>query len=285
MKIMPKLSLSAVILTYNEEKNIQECLESIKGLVQEIFVVDSYSRDKTLEIARKYKSRIYQHVFENQAAQLNWALENLPFETKWIIRLDADERVTPGLRQELLKSLPKVSEKISGLYLKRRVYFMGRWMKHGGYYPIWLLRVWRQGKALAEQKLMDEHMIILEGGTDFLKNDIEEKNQKDLTWWIGKHNNYSSREAQDLLESKKENKIACSLFGRQEQRKRWIKENFYLRLPFFLRSFLYFIYRYFFLLGFLDKKEGLIFHFLQGFWYRFLIDAKLYEAQKEKGWN
>jgi glycosyltransferase involved in cell wall biosynthesis len=278
-----KLSISLIVLTYNEEENIEDCLKSVDGIVEDIFVVDSYSTDKTLQIAEKYTRKIYQHPFETQAKQFNWALGNLSISTEWIIRLDADERVTPELCDELRERLPQIPEWVIGLYVKRRAYFMGRWVRHGGYYPTWLLRIFRRGKARCEQRRMDEHIVVSEGKTENLENDIIHDNHKGISIWIEKHNKYATREMMeinDLLEGKGDRIIHPHLLGDSVQRKRWFRENLYLRTPLFLRSFLYFIYRYFFRLGFLDGKEGLIFHFLQAFWYRFLVDAKIYEYRK-----
>ncbi len=278
---MGKLPISVIILTYNEELNLENCLKSIADWVDEIFIVDSYSTDRTLEIAKKYGAQISQRPFKNQAEQFNWALDNLNIKNEWILRLDADEYLTEELKKEIADVLlnmgtsdvPKIDgnvrtsdvQNINGFYIKRRVYFMNRWIKHGGYYPTWLLRLFRKGKARSEQRAMDEHLVLLEGKAGKLKNDFIDDNKKDLTWWIEKHNNYSSREA---IEALSEN------YGRG-------KKKIYYRLPLFCRAFLYFIYRYFFRLGFLDGKEGLIFHFLQGFWYRFLVDAKFYEQKKK----
>lgn len=281
---MTRLPISVIILTYNEEKNVEACLKSLDGWVEEIFIVDSYSDDHTLEIARTYTDKIFQHPFENQAKQLNWALGNIPINTDWVMRMDADERVMAELRDELMDKLHKLENDVTGLYVKRRVYFMGRWIKHGGYYPTWLLRIWRKDKAYCEERWMDEHMKVTEGRVSFLEADIIDENKKDLHWWIGKHNSYATREAVDILNLKDGflayDTIPPKLFGTQEQRKRWIKENIYANMPLFVRPFLYFIYRYIVKLGFLDGKEGLIWHFLQGFWYRFLVDAKIYEIRK-----
>lgn len=281
---MIKHPISVIILTYNEKKNIEDCLKSIYSWVDEIFVVDSYSTDRTLEITRSYTDKIFQHSFETQAKQFNWALDNLPLKNEWIMRLDADERVTTKLKEELIKKLVEISESVTGLYVKRRVYFMGRWIKHGGYYPTWLLRIWRKEKGYCEVRWMDEHIKITEGKVVFLDNDIVDDNKKDLHWWIGKHNSYATREAIDILNLKfnflKYDNIKPAFFGTQEQRKRWLKEKLYARMPLFIRPFLYFVYRYFIKFGFLDGKEGLIWHFLQGFWYRFLVDAKIYEIEK-----
>jgi len=281
---MKKLDLSVIILTYNEGIHIKRCIKSVYGWVQDIFVVDSYSNDRTLEIAKKYTNHIYQHEFINQATQFNWALENLPIKTEWVMRLDADEYVTDELRDELLEKLEKFPDEIVGLYVKRRVYFMGKWIKHGACYPIWHLRIWRKGKGYCEQRWMDEHIKITEGRVAFLENDIVDYSLKPLHWWINKHNSYATREAVDLLNYKywfmKYDEIKPKLFGTQEKRKRWLKMR-YSRLPLFVRPFLYFLYRYFFKLGLLDGNEGLIWHFLQGFWYRFLVDAKVHEIEKK----
>ena len=161
---------------------------------------------------------------------------------------------------------------------------MGRWIKHGGYYPTWILRVWRNGKGYCEERWMDEHMKLKEGGVVFFQNDIVEQNRKKLDWWIKKHNNYATREAIELLNLRRRcsngRMVPAKLFGTQEQRKRWLKERVYARMPLFVRPFFYFIYRYFLRLGFLDGREGLAWHVLQGFWYRSLVDAKIYEISK-----
>lgn len=281
-----KPPVSVILLTYNEEKNIEESLRSIYGWCKEIFIVDSYSTDRTLEIAKKYTDKIYQHPFDNQAKQLNWALNTLPITTDWIMKLDADEMVMDGLKAELIEKLPKLDNRVVGLYVKRRVYFLGKWIKHGGYYPTWLLRIWRNGKGCSEERWMDEHIKVSDGEISLLDNDILEYNHNHLHWWIEKHNKYATREAIDILNLKYKLfecvTIAGSLSGTQEQKKRWLKENLYLRLPLFVRPFYYFVYRYVVKLGFLDGKEGLVWHFLQGFWYRFLVDSKIYEMEKKK---
>src|SRR6266436_1019768 len=139
--------VSVIILTYNEEVNLPACLDSLKGLACEVFVVDSGSTDRTVEIARLCGAEVAFHEFQTQAQQLNWALDHLSFKGDWLLRMDADERLTPELAQELATRLPTFPSEITGLYIKRRTYFMGRWIRHGGYYPTWILRVWRTGKA------------------------------------------------------------------------------------------------------------------------------------------
>lgn len=278
-----KIPISVIILTYNEEIHIGRCLKNVADWADEVFVVDSFSTDKTLEIAKQYGIKIVQHKFENQAQQFNWALDNLDIKNEWILRLDADEYLTEELKEEISFSLNPLTPRkaglrfrlgfgekeisssleVNGYYIKRRVYFMGRWIKHGGYYPVWILRLFKKNKARSEQREMDEHIILLEGVAGKLKNDFIDNNKKDLTDWIQKHNNYALRESKDFL---------AGNYGEN-------KKKIYYQLPLFCRAFMYFIYRYFIRLGFLDSKEGLIFHFLQGLWYRFLVDAKIYEKR------
>ena len=277
--------VSVIILTYNEEKHIERAIKSVLPFAEEVFIVDSFSTDRTVEIARSLGAKVYKNKWINYATQFNWALENLPIKTEWIMRLDADEIVTPELAEEIKKKVPYLEKDITGIYVKRRVYFMGRWIKYGGYYPIWLLRIWRKGYGFCEKRWMDEHIKITKGKTVKFDNDIMEVNLNNLTWWIEKHNKYASREAIDLLNIEfkflNQDNVEAKLFGMQEQRKRWLKENIYAKMPLFIRPFIYFLYRYFLKFGFLDGKEGLIFHFLQGFWYRFLVDTKIYEVKRK----
>jgi len=272
-----KLPISVIILTYNEELNIEQCLKSVAGWANEIIIVDSFSKDKTLEIAKKYTNKIAERTFINQAEQFNWALDNLEIKNDWILRLDADEYLTEELKNEINEKLKNAPDNINGFYIKRRIYFMSRWIKHAGVYPLWLLRLFKRGKGKSELKEIDEHIILLEGKAEELKNDFIHDDKKSLSDWIEKHNSYSTREVETILNLKSE----IPALGGQPARKRWLKEKFYYRLPLFCRAFGYFIYRYFFCLGFLDGKEGLIYHFLRIFWYRFLLDAKIYEYRKK----
>lgn len=282
-----KLPISVIILTYNEELNLENCLKSIADWVNEIIIVDSFSADKTLEIAKKYTNKIAQRTFVNQAEQFNWALYNLNIKNDWILRLDADEYLTKELKKEIGEVLfnTRTSDvqklEINGFYIKRRVYFMGRWIKHGGYYPTWLLRLFKRNKARSEEREMDEHIILLEGKAAKLKNDFIDDNKKNLEFWTDKHNRFSSREAAQILNPQLAGESRTERLGGPVAKRRLVKK-WYLRLPLFFRVFLYFFHRYFLRLGFLDGKEGLIFHFLQGFWYRFLVDAKLYEHKNIK---
>ena len=278
------MAISLIILTYNEEANIQETLESAKAWASEIIIVDSFSTDRTLEICRRYADKIVQHSFENQAKQFNWALDNVPIASDWVIRLDSDERLTPELAQEILQTLPTLPPEATGVYLRRRVFFMGRWIRHGDYYPMWFLRLFRKGKGRYEE-ITEEHIVLFEGRTVRMRHDFIDQNRKGLSFWVDKHNQWAIGEMLDTI-SYAEGKglpagtVNPSLFSTQEKRRRWLKSRLYARLPLFFRAFLYFFYRYVLRFGFLDGAEGLIFHFLQGCWYRFLVDAKIYEARK-----
>lgn len=262
-----KTSIDVVILTRDEEANLPYALASIKPLGAKVWVVDSGSSDGTERIAKAAGAEVVSHTeYVNQATQFNWALDHLPLKGEWVLRLDADEWLTPELAEEI-KTVISSPSSVNGYYMKRRVYFMGRWIRHGGYYPIWILRLFRRGKARSDNRPMDEHIALSEGVTERLTYDFADENRKGLLEWTNKHNDYALREAVAVRE------------GNDGESGR--KKAIYYRTPPFLRAFIYFCYRYFLRLGFLDGIPGLAFHFLQGFWYRFLIDVKLYEMKRE----
>lgn len=275
--------ISVIILTFNEEKQIRRCIESLVPFAKEIFVVDSYSTDYTVEIAESLGAKVYQNPWINYAEQFNWALQNCAVKTNWIMRMDADEVVTTDLQNEIVATFQNINETTNAFYVKRRVYFMDKWIKHGGFYPTWLLRIWRQNNGICEVRWMDEHIKVNDVKPLFFKHDIIDNNVNNLTWWINKHNNYTTREVIDLLNIQYNfldyKEVDPKIFGTQEQRKRWLKIK-YAGIPLFIRPVLYFTYRYFIKLGFLDGRRGLIWHFLQGFWYRFLVDAKIYDIKR-----
>ncbi len=279
-----KQDISVIILTYNEELHIERCIKSLLPVVKEIFIIDSFSTDKTVEIAERLGAKVYQNPWINYALQFQWGLDNCPIETEWVMRMDSDEYILPELQNEISNKMQNIQEDTSGIYIKRRVYFKDKWIKHGSYYPTWLLRIWRYKDGHIEQRWMDEHIKLTKGETIQFENDLVDDNLNDLTWWTTKHNNYATREAVDILNIIHEfinyDEVNSNFFGTQEERKRFLKKK-YANLPLFTRPFIYFLWRYFIKLGFLDGKQGLIWHFLQGFWYRFLVDAKIYEIEKK----
>jgi glycosyltransferase involved in cell wall biosynthesis len=283
---MNTVDISVIILTFNEELHIERSIASVKPFAQRIFVIDSYSTDNTIALAEKLGAEVYQNKWTNHAIQVNWAIDNLPITSKWVFRLDADEYVTPELGLELGERIPNLPETVNGVYLTRKVFFMGRWIRHGCYYPISFLRIWKNGHARCEERWMDEHIKLTDGDTVKFDFDFVDDNKRSLGWWTEKHNGYATREAIETLNQQHNlftsNTVEPDLFGTQDQRKRWVKM-IYINLPLFLRPFIYFSYRYFLKRGFLDGREGLVCHFLQGFWYRFLVDAKIMEISRAGG--
>lgn len=272
--------LTVLILTFNEERHIARCIESTRGLARRVVVVDSGSTDGTCDIAVRLGAELYRHAWTNHAAQINWALDNSSIQTEWVMRLDADEVFTPGLHLCLSLTLPAIPKYIVGLTVNRQIHFMGRWIKHGGLYPIRVLRVWRNGQGRCEARWMDEH-ILVEGRIHHLNGDIADINLNDITWWTAKHNGYAVREAIELLLSEQSGSCRSGQLGmsRQARVKRWVKSSVYAHLPLGLRSAAYFSYRYVLRAGILDGWQGFAFHFLQGFWYRFLVDVKVFEIR------
>ncbi len=260
--------ISVQIITFNEEKNIEKCIQSILPLTDKIYILDSGSTDSTVDICKKYNVETRYRKWTYHADQVNWGLDNFTFKTSWIMRVDADEELTPDLVDAIKKFIDNPSENVTGVYVKRRVYFMGRWIKHGGYYPTWLLRVFKNGIGRCENLWMDEHIVVSEGETIRIHEDLIDKNNKNLTFWTDKHNKYSSREVLDMInemEKIKKSEPSALLGDGQASSRRWVKDKVYMKFPLFVRPLLYFMYRYVIKLGFLDGKEGLIFHFLQGF--------------------
>lgn len=277
-------SFSVIILTYNEEKNIGACLDSLKPLNADIYIVDSGSADKTLDICRNYTSNIFHHPFDNYGAQRNWALNNLPIASNWVLNMDADHRVTPELAEELTEIFSKqINPGINGFLVSRRTMFMGKWIKHGGHYPTYHAILFRKEFGQCEDKLYDQHFKVT-GKTQLMKGDMIDIITDSLTTFIARHNHWATLEARyhfDELNKDEANEgvVKAKFWGNPIERRRYIKKR-YESFPLFARPVIYYLIRYFIRLGFLDGPEGLIFHFLQGFWFRFLIDAKIYELNK-----
>lgn len=283
------MSIAAIILTKNEELHIERCISSLKGVCDEVFVVDSFSTDRTVEIAKALGATVLQNAWKNYATQFNWALANCPIKSDWLWRIDADEYLSGGLGEAVKKRIDGADEAVNGFYVCKKIVFMGRELLHGGWYPSYHLKVWRRGFGDCEDKWMDEHIRIFSGKADVVEvGDQVDDNLNSLTWWTEKHNGYATREMVDMLSIeynlRKEEEVEPKFFGTEEQRKRWLKIK-YVKFPLFVRPFLNFVLRYIFKGGFLDGKQGLVWHFLQGFWYRFLVDAKIYEVKKKFNWN
>lgn len=325
------MNISVIILTYNESIHIRRCIDNVLPVAREVFVVDCFSTDKTVEIAESLGADVVQNIWEGQySRQFNWALEHLPIKTRWVLRLDADEYLCPELIEEIKVKLETLPEDVTGVAFHLRRVFMGRVIRHG--VPrIKMIRLFRYGKARCEQRLMDEHIELLEGRAVEFEGEFADHNLHDIGWWTAKHNGYALREAVDLLDleyklfdhekhetprnrgvdlSRKdvetqrdveedvttegtEEEVAVSGGSRQYARRgtgleaqaaeKRRKKMRYAKMPLFWRAFVYFGWRYFLRGGFLEGKEGFLWHFLQGWWYRTLVDAKVWEIKRESG--
>lgn len=275
--------LTAIILTFNEARHIERCISRLKPFCREVIVVDSFSTDSTVELAQALGATVLQNAWVNHAHQFNWALDHAVISTGWVIRVDADEYLESAL--DSLTALENAASEISGFYLNRKYFFLGQWIRHGSMYPVKTLRIFRFGKGRVEQRWMDEHIVLDSGQAENLPLELVDDNLNPVSWWIQKHNGYATLEMLEALNLK------YGFMHRDERLqqagaklssagvKRFIKEHIYSRLPLFLRPFLYFLFRYFIRLGFLDGRKGLAFHFMQGFWYRALVDLKVLEAE------
>lgn len=269
--------LSIYIPTLNEEINLPHCLASVSKLGAAIFVVDSKSTDQTVEIAKAAGCEVVTGDWRTFSDKMNWAMNELPIKTHWILRIDADEWITDELIAEIKAKLGSTPDDVGAYSINRRVYFLNRWIRHGGMYPLWGVRLWRTGRARCEVRELDEHMEI-DGRIENLQHDIVDEGRRGLTHWVQKHNQYTDAEIREMLRARQPDDSSTTLI-RQAAQKRWLKNNLYYKLPKFWRALFFWVYRYFFKLGFLDGVPGLIYHTLHGFWFRFLIDSKLYEIE------
>ena len=282
-------SIAVVILTFNEEIHIERCIRSAKAVANEIIVVDSYSTDETCAIARSMGAKVYQHKFENYARQINWAFDNCDIQADWIWRLDADEYIEPLLASNALQALENIPEDVNGIYVNKKIVFMGLPLLHGGWYPVPHIKIIRKGFGACEDTWMDEHLVLFSGKTISIDGDQTDENLNDLNWWSHKHVNYASREAINMLLMEcnlhnRKTEVQPKLFGTGTERKRWLKIK-YVKAPLFIRPFINFFIRYILKGGFLDGKRGFIWHFMQGYWYWMLVDCKIFELKMKLGYD
>lgn len=273
------IDVTVIVLTKNEEVNIVDCLKSISGFAKRVVIVDSGSKDKTQEIAKQMGADVYFHEFENYAKQFNWAIDNTNISTKWIFRLDADERLTPELCNEL-ENLTELhcEDEVNGITMEAWLYFLGRKIKHGCHNKRKLM-LFKTGKGRIENRRMDEHTVLSSGTSVYAKNKFIHYDFKDMTHWINKMNWYATREMQDYCEFAlgKASKIKVNDSAIAGTRKK--KFGFYYKFPMFFRCWLLFVYNYIFKLGFLDGKEGFVYHYMYHRWYRTLVDSKILEQK------
>lgn len=275
-----KLPITVLILTFNEEKNIQKCIDSVVDFFDQVIVVDSGSTDKTLDILAKYAVKTYTHPFENYAKQRNWALNNLEINNEWVFNLDADQHIEKELVDELHTNfITQNMDAFDGCMISRKTIFLGKWIRHGGHYPTYHAALFRKTKGSCEDKNYDQHFVV-DGKTKILKANIVDTITDSLTNFTNRHNHWATLEATEIVNELNKNVklIKPKINGNPMEKRRYMKMKYY-QYPIFLRVFMYFFIRYFLKFGFLDGKTGLVFHFLQGFWFRFLVDAKIYELK------
>lgn len=252
--------VTVLIPTHNEEKNLPEALASARWADQ-IVVVDSFSTDTTMEIASAATPHVFQHAFENYSAQKNWALDTLPIEGDWVFILDADERFTQELEAEV-RRVAADPDACDGYYVNRRFIFMGRWIRHCGWYPSWNLRLFRHGRARYDGRAVHEHMIV-EGSVGYLQHDLVHEDRRGLDAFLARHNRYSTMEAMERLARLRGERIALTWKNLRDpvKRKRVIRERLWPWVPFKPAAF--FFYMYVWRLGFLDGMPGFWFSVLQ----------------------
>jgi glycosyltransferase involved in cell wall biosynthesis len=276
------MTISVVILTFNAEATIDATLRSVSGLSDDIHVVDSGSTDATLEIVARFTDKVTSHPFESYGAQRNWAMDNLDLRHDWQLHLDADERLTPELAGELadLSSRGFPGEAV-GYFVPRLTWFLGRPIRHGGLYPSWHMRLFRRGRGRCETRKYDQHFYV-DGPSGRLRGAMIDDMRMSISEWVTRHNRWADAEADELEQpSYGEGVIRPDASGDLVQRKRAQRER-YNRAPLFARAVAFFLYRYVLRLGFLDGAPGLVFFGLGTLWFRFLVDAKLYERRLQR---
>jgi len=279
---MTNAHYSFLILTYNEELHLGRLLSSISCLNAAVYILDSGSTDQTLAIAQNFGAQVQQHPFTNHPQQWHHALKIFDIKTPWVIGLDADQIVSNELKHRLREFKAENNQHIDGIYFNRKNYFKGKWIKHGGYYPFYLLKMFRYTAGYSDLNERMDHRFIVPGKTEIWRDAyLIEENLKEnsISFWINKHNTYSDLLAREEVERReliRGQTLRPRFWGTPDERTAWLKRLWW-KMPLFLRPAIYFIYRYFLRLGILDGYQGFIFHFLQGYWFRLMVDVKIKE--------
>jgi glycosyltransferase involved in cell wall biosynthesis len=267
---------TVILLSFNSEATLAATLTSARKVSDEIFVVDSYSSDGTVEIARSFGATVVQHAFEHYGAQRNWAMENLPITRPWQLHLDADEWMNDRL-VAAIQGLPEEPVN-SGYFVPRYLRFLGRVLRHGGMSPTWHLRLFRTGVGRCENRKYDQHFLLTSGTSGKLPGEMIDDIRMPLSEWTTRHNRWADSEVAELEAEETSGRLRPDALGNPAERKRFLRGK-YDRMPLFIRAIALFIYRFFFRLGILDGTEGRIYWVLQTFWFRFLVDAKIWERR------
>lgn len=268
---------TVILLSFNSEDTLGATLSRACEVSDEIFVIDSFSSDGTIALAESYSAKVVLHAFENYGAQRNWGIDNLPITGKWQLHLDADEVMDAEL-VAAIQALPDEPEHV-GYFVPRYVKFLGRVLRHGGMSPTWHLRLFRTGVGRCEDRKYDQHYLLIgPGTTGKLPGVMIDDIAMSLSEWTARHNRWADGEVAEIDAKHEAGRLVADSKGNPAQRKRALREK-YNKLPLFVRPFALFGYRFIFKLGFLDGTEGFIFWVLQTFWFRFLIDAKIWEKR------
>ncbi|RNL51141.1 glycosyltransferase family 2 protein [Pedobacter jejuensis] len=284
------INFSFIILTYNEEVHLPRLLNSINDLNADTYILDSGSTDKTVEIATEFGALIKVNPFENHPKQWDFALKNFEIKTPWIIALDADQFISDELYKMLENFNNDDYRNINSIYFNRKNYFQGKWIRFGGYYPFYLLKMFRTDIGYSDLNENMDHRFIVPGKSAIWKEGyLIENNLKenDINFWLEKHHRYSdliAAEEVDRMLKIRNQVIKASLFGNPDERRAWFKKLWW-KLPLGIRPYLYFTYRMIFQLGILDGKTGIRFHYLQALWFRLLVDKKIKSLQNKSSSN
>ncbi|MGP1346951.1 MAG: glycosyltransferase family 2 protein [Phycisphaerales bacterium] len=279
-----KANITVLMITKNEEKNLPHSIGSVIGWASRVCVIDSGSSDRTVEIARSLGAEVVHQDWLGYAKQKNWALDNLNIQTDWCLFLDADEAVMDDLKAELLgiAAKPVGTVEHSGFYINRYFIFLGKRIRHCGYYPSWNLRFFKRGRARYEEREVHEHMVV-DGTTDYLTGHLEHDDRRGLEVYMDKHNKYSTLEAREIHRIRQQatsHQIDAKLIGAGPlSRRRWIKHHLYPKMP--AKWLARFVFAYILQRGFLDGVTGFRFClFLTA--YELLIHLKLKEIELEE---
>lgn len=278
------MSLTAIILTFNSAESVPPVIRSVEGLADRVLVVDSHSTDDTVEICRSMGCEVVQHPFENYSAQRNWAQAHARLaEGDWVLHLDSDEELSPTLRESIRRVLAEPEPGVDGYLMRRLTHFWGKPIRFGHMNPSWHMRLYKSGCGKCERRLYDQHFVC-SGPTRRLKGVLLDMQSVTLERWTATHNRWSSLEAREAMafRTPSPDMLPERLLGDRRERKRWIKNRLWYRAPLFLRVYVFFFYSYVLKLGFLDGRVGLVYHTLQAFWFRFLVDAKIDELARTK---
>ena len=271
--------ITAIILTYNEEKHLERCIVSINQFVKKTIIIDSFSNDETIKIAKKYNTEILQNNFINQSKQFIWGLNNIKITTDWILKIDADEYFTENLTKQVVEKLKINDLNISGISINRKIKFLKKEINFGGTSPHKTLRIWRNGKGRCEDVWLDEQ-IIVDGKVFHINENLIDDNLNKLSWWVKKHKTYAIREAISYLSMKNNSEESMKSSLDKSRLRKYLKMKIYYKFPIFIRPILLFLYSYLIKLGFLNNWQGLVFYILQVLWFRFLVDINIYQIRK-----